>query len=137
MTPETLTHEFLELERAFTQAIVDGDRGRVLALMTRDFSITTAGWLDTPADGPAWLEHAFERFRLEAFTNEDLRVRRHGDVVVVQLRSLQRGLDLATGQPWAMVLRYTDVWIRDGARWQIDVRQATGRPWQASDGDIG
>jgi hypothetical protein len=103
--------------------------------MTDEFSITTAGWLDTPADGRAWLGHAFERFRLDWFAYDDVRVREYGGrgVVVSQSRCRQRGTDLSTGGPWAMVFRYTDVWIRDGDSWRIDVRQATGRPWTEAD----
>ena len=63
------------------------------------------------------------------------RVRLHGDVVVAQVRCHQRGTDLTTGGQWAMVFRYTDVWLRTPAGWRIDVRQATGRPWtEAEDG---
>ena len=126
---DALVAEIGRLENEWTTALVDADAARTRAFMTADFSITTAGWLDTPADGETWLGHAFDRFRLEWFEYDDLRVRLHGDVVVAQVRCHQRGTDLSTGGQWAMVFRYTDVWLRTPAGWRIDVRQATGRPW--------
>jgi ketosteroid isomerase-like protein len=130
---EALTTEIAQLEDAWTAALMDGDVDRVRSFMTDDFTITTAGWLDVPADRETWLSHAFERFRLESFEYDDVRVRRYGDVFVAQLRCRQRGSDLVAGAAWAMVFRYTDVWVRDGDAWRIAVRQATGRPWNESD----
>ena len=101
--------------------------------MTDDFSITTAGWLDAPADAETWLGHALERFELNWFAYDDLRVRSYGDVVVAQVRCRQRGFDRLAGTPWAMVFRYTDVWVRDETSWRISIRHATGRPWTEAD----
>lgn len=119
----------------WTQALIDRDAARIRSFMTPGFSITTAGWLDTPADGETWLNHASERFQLDSFTYDDVRVRLYGrDVIVSQSRCRQRGTDLVSGGPWAMVFRYTDVWVRgDDGGWRIDVRQATGRPWTEAD----
>jgi ketosteroid isomerase-like protein len=132
---DALHSEIRALEDAWTQALVDRDVERIRSFMTDDFSITTAGWLDTPADRETWLGHGLDGFRLEWFAYDDVRVRRYGDnVVVAQSRCRQRGTDLASGGPWAMVFRYTDVWVRDGdGAWRIDVRQATGRPWTEAD----
>ena len=122
----------------WTQALVDGDVTRIRSFMTPTFSITTAGWLDTPADRETWLSHALERFRLDAFAYDDVRVRQYGgDAIVSQSRCRQRGTDLVSRDPWAMVFRYTDVWVPDGGGWQIDVRQATGRPWTEADDQPG
>ena len=119
----------------WTQALVDADVARIRSFMTPDFSITTAGWLDTPADGATWIAHAFERFRLDSFAFDDVRVRQYGaNIVVSQSRCRQRGTDLVRGGLWAMVFRYTDVWVRgDDGAWRIDIRQATGRPWTDAD----
>ena len=119
----------------WTQALVDGDVTRIRSFMTPTFSITTAGWLDTPADRETWLSHALERFRLDAFAYDDVRVRQYGgDAIVSQSRCRQRGTDLVSRDTWAMVFRYTDVWVREGDdAWRIDVRQATGRRWTEAD----
>jgi ketosteroid isomerase-like protein len=131
---DPLAAEILELERRWTQALADGEVDRVRSFMTDTFSITTAGWLDTPADRATWLRHATDRFRLDWFAYDDVAIRRYGgDTILAQLRCRQRGTDLSTNGPWAMVFRYTDVWVRDGEGWKIDVRQATGRPWTDAD----
>jgi len=122
----------------WTQALVDGEVERICSFMTHDFSITTAGWLDTPADRETWLSHALERFRLDWFAYDDVRVRQYGaDVIVSQSRCRQRGTDIVSRDPWAMIFRYTDVWVPDGTSWQIDIRQATGRPWTEADDQPG
>jgi ketosteroid isomerase-like protein len=128
-----LRDEILDLEERWTNALVARDVARIRSFMTDDFSITTAGWLDTPADGDTWLGHALERFRLEWFAYDDMRVRRYGDVVVAQTRCRQRGFDEVAGGTWAMVFRYTDVWIHEAGSWRIAIRQATGRPWTEAD----
>ena len=132
---DPLAAEILALERRWTQALAEGDVDRVRSYMTDAFSITTAGWLDTPADRETWLGHATDRFRLDWFSYDDIAMRRYADgVVLAQLRCRQRGTDLTTNGPWAMVFRYTDVWVREGdGEWRIDVRQATGRPWTDAD----
>ena len=117
-----------ELEDRWTAALVGGDPAAIRAFMTPEFTMTTAGWLDGPADGDAWLGHVLERFVLETFAFDELVVRTHGDVAIVQCRCRQRGTVVATGEPWAMTMRYTDVWLRDGPTWRIDVRHASGRP---------
>ena len=130
---EDLADEIADLEERWTRALLTADVDGVISFMTDDFSITTAGWLDTPADRATWLGHAFERFRLDWFAYDDMRIRRYGDVVVAQSRCRQRGLDIVSGEPWAMVFRYTDVWVRQGRSWKVAVRQATGRAWTEAD----
>jgi ketosteroid isomerase-like protein len=128
-----LRQEIAELEEAWTAALVARDVDGVASFMNDDFTITTAGWLDEPADRATWLGHVLERFRLDWFAYDDIRVRRYGDVAIAQSRCRQRGTDLRDGGPWAMVFRYTDVWIRRADGWRIAVRQATGRPWTDAD----
>ena len=53
--------EIRRLEDEWTMALVDRDADRVRGFMTADFSITTAGWLDSPADGETWLRHSLDR----------------------------------------------------------------------------
>ena len=95
--------------------------------MRPDFSITTAGWMDAPVDGVEWLAHVADRYRLNKFDYEDVRVRRYGDVAIVQCRSHQSGTIVASGEPWSGTFRYTDVWVLDPDGWRIAVRQATAR----------
>lgn len=124
---EALVLEMTALENGWFEALRDQDWDRARRFMHDDFSITTAGWLDAPADTEQWLTHLAGRYRLDAFDYDDFRVRRYGDVTVVQCRSHQSGTILDTGEPWSESFRYTDVWVfADG--WRIAARQATIRP---------
>src|SRR4029453_12561973 len=119
MTPtsDALREEISALADVWTQALVDGDIERTRSFMTDDFSITTAGWLDTPADRGTWLAHAFERFHLDWFEYDDVRIRRYSDIVISQARCRQRGTDLSTGRTWAMVFLYSDPRLLHGGAW--------------------
>ena len=77
-------------------ALGAGDAAAARSFMSPTSSITTAGWLDAPAEGETWLG--------------------------------RRGTEIASGAPWAMVLRYTDVYVGNGRTWRIEVRPASGRP---------
>ena len=81
----------------WTQALVDGDVVRIRSFMTPGFSITTAGWLDTPADRETWLSHALERFRLDWFAYDDVRVRRYEPGDLVAVRAELRGPGVSGG----------------------------------------
>ena len=52
--------------------------------------------------------------RNQGIGNEDVRVRRYGDTMVVTGTSVQSGI--SNGQPWSGRFRFTRVWVkRDGA----------------------
>lgn len=52
--------------------------------------------------------------RNQGIGNEDLRVRRYGDTMVVTGASVQSGI--SNGQPWSGRFRFTRTWVkRDGA----------------------
>jgi ketosteroid isomerase-like protein len=127
-TDHALQAEMTALENAWFEALRVQDWDGARGFMHEDFSITTAGWLDAPADAKDWLKHLAGRYRLDAFDYDDVRVRRYGDVAVVQCRSHQSGTILDTGEPWSESFRYTDVWVLDSGAWRIAARQATMRP---------
>lgn len=55
--------------------------------------------------------------RNQGIGNEDVRLRRYGDTVVVTGASVQSGI--SNGQPWSGRFRFTRVWVqRDGA-WKM------------------
>ncbi|HEY0502068.1 MAG TPA: nuclear transport factor 2 family protein [Lysobacter sp.] len=55
--------------------------------------------------------------RNQGIGNEDVRVRRYGDTMVVTGTSVQSGI--SNGQPWSGRFRFTRVWVqRDGA-WKM------------------
>ena len=126
-TDQALHAEMTALEHGWFEAVRVQDWELARRFMRDDFSITTAGWMDGPVDGAEWLIHLAGRYRLDAFDYDDIRVRRYGDVAVVQCRSTQSGTILDSGESWSETFRYTDVWVFDTDRWQIAVRQATIR----------
>ena len=116
-------------EEDWMAAFVARDPSAVRSFMTPAFSITTAGWLDAPTNAETWLAHAFDRYVLRSVRFDEFAIRFHGRVAVVQSRCRQRGEEAGVGTPWAMLLRYTDVWVCVGSTWLIDVRHASARPW--------
>jgi Domain of unknown function (DUF4440) len=124
---QALLAEMTALESAWFEALRVQDWDAARGFMGEDFSITTAGWLDGPVPGADWLIHLAGRYRLESFDYDDIRVRRYGDVAVVQCRSRQSGTNTDDGASWSETFRYTDVWVFEGDRWRIAVRQATIR----------
>lgn len=128
VTDQDLLSELTALENAWLEALRARDWDLARQFMREDFSITTAGWMDGPVDGSEWLIHLAGRYRLDSFSYDDVRVRRYGDVAVVQCRSDQSGTIVDSGLAWSETFRYTDVWVFDPDRWRIAVRQATIRP---------
>ncbi len=55
--------------------------------------------------------------RNQGIGNEDLRVRRYGDTVVVTGTSVQSGI--SNGQPWSGRFRFTRVWIQREGAWKM------------------
>jgi ketosteroid isomerase-like protein len=55
--------------------------------------------------------------RNQGIGNEDLRVRRYGDTVVVTGTSVQSGI--SNGQPWSGRFRFTRVWVQRDGGWKM------------------
>jgi ketosteroid isomerase-like protein len=55
--------------------------------------------------------------RNQGIGNEDLRVRRYGDTVVVTGTSVQSGI--SNGQPWSGRFRFTRVWVQRDGGWKL------------------
>ncbi len=94
-----------------------------MSLLSDDFVITTAGWLDAPAGKMEWVREVEARHELHGFTIESL--------VHRQLQGAWIALVLSTqtatwrGERRDFRFRYTDVWrpTRDG--WLLSVRHAS------------
>jgi Domain of unknown function (DUF4440) len=122
---DELAAELTRRENEWWVALRDRDWPAARRFMRRDFSITTAGWIDAPLGADAWLESLAGRYRLDHFDYDEFAVRRYDDVAVVQCRSHQHGTLLDSGEAWSGTFRYTDVWVRDpAAGWLIAVRHA-------------
>jgi ketosteroid isomerase-like protein len=118
---------FVELETAVLQAIVDRDWDSLAELLDDDFVITTAGWLGTPATKATWVAEVAEQHHVHGFEIHSVDVRDLGAVVVVLMLSTQ----MATWReaPFEGRFRYTDVWRRaEDDRWSLVVRHASLLP---------
>jgi hypothetical protein len=111
------------LESAVLQAIVDRRWESLMGLLDDDFLITTAGWLDAPADKAQWVREVEARHELHAFSIESIVGRSVNDVCVALVLSKQ----IATwrGERQEFTFRYTDVWRRRREDWVLFVRHAS------------
>ncbi|GAA5072931.1 nuclear transport factor 2 family protein [Lysobacter panacisoli] len=55
--------------------------------------------------------------RNQGIGNDDLRVRRYGDTMVVTGTSVQSGI--SNGQPWSGRFRFTRTWIKRDGQWRM------------------
>ena len=70
----------------------------------------------------------YRGMRLEPFHVEDETVRLLGDAVVMAGVATLKGTDLASGQPFTVRLRFSDIWCKRDGRWQVAFTQATRAP---------
>ncbi len=80
-------------------------------------------WMLTHSDGRVqykadYLDELRTRTRRnQGIGNEDLRLRRYGDTLVVTGTSLQSGI--SNGQPWNGRFRFTRVWVKRDGAWKM------------------
>jgi hypothetical protein len=117
--------DFRRLEGSILQSVIDQDWDRLSELLDDDFVITTAGWLDVPADKESWIGEVSARHLLTRFEIRSLDVLDLGaGFAVVLMLSTQWAV--WKGEPFEGDFRYTDVWrAGDADRWQLVVRHAS------------
>jgi ketosteroid isomerase-like protein len=113
------------MEHRILEALAAADWDALAALLRDDFVITTAGWLQQPADRDTWLTEVQRSATLTDFSVDSVETRHYGDVAVALVSSTQAGEH--SGHPYRMAFRYTDVWVREEEGWRLAVRHATGR----------
>lgn len=119
--------DFRALEDELLLAMRDQDLGVLDRVLSEDFVITTAGWLREPVGKRAWVD-ALSSHSMDAFELHTVDVRAYDQVVVALVHSTQSGT--FRDAPYTHEFRYTDVWTRSGAGWQLEVRHATLLPPQ-------
>lgn len=70
----------------------------------------------------------YRGMRLEPFHVEDETIRLLGDAAVMAGVATLKGTDLASGQPFTVRLRFSDIWRKRDGRWQVAFTQATRAP---------
>lgn len=104
---EPVAEDILELQRAFDDAELHGDAGRLGALLAEDFgSIGEQGfqlgkqeWIDRHRD-----------FRYLAMETTEVDVRRYDKAAIV--RCVQRSRATWCGEPMTLAVRLSQVWIQ-------------------------
>jgi len=85
--------------------------------------LLTDDWMLTHSDGRVQYKADYldelrtSARRNQGIANEDLRVRRHGDTVIVTGTSVQSGI--SNGQPWSGRFRFTRVWLKQDGAWKM------------------
>ncbi len=115
--------DFHQLETDLLACLIRHDLVALAAMLTDEFVITTAGWIQDPVDRDTWLAEMAGSATLETATVHSVITRRYDGCVVVLALSSQAGVH--QGQAFDMDFRYTDVWVRgEGDQWLLDVRHA-------------
>jgi ketosteroid isomerase-like protein len=113
-----MADDILELQRAFDEAEIHGDAERLGALLADDFlSIGEQGfqlgkreWIARHAD-----------FRYLALDTTEVDVRRYDKTAIV--RCVQRSRASWRGEPMALAVRLSQVWVRQPDGWRLAALQ--------------
>ncbi|UOQ71048.1 nuclear transport factor 2 family protein [Hymenobacter cellulosilyticus] len=121
-----VAQQVLQLERRWNEAIVSRDTAFISGLLAPDF-------LYTASDGSVndkktmLLAVSNPNSVVNPFQSQDVRVRQYGkNTVLLTGWFLQTGTWL--GQPFALRLRFTDVFVKLNGRWQAVSAQAAVLP---------
>jgi ketosteroid isomerase-like protein len=121
--------DILALQRAFDQAELNADVARLGDLLAEDFlSIGEQGFVLGKRE---WIGRHGE-FRYLSIDTSEVDVRRYGEAAVV--RCVQRSRASWRGEPMALAVRLSQVWIRQPAGWRIVAIQFStlGSGWPAA-----
>jgi hypothetical protein len=112
-----------DLEQRLAQAWVEGDRPFIEALLAPEWTVTDpSGRILTRQQV---LDETFSSTdrKIDSMAIDDVKVRIIGTVAVVTGRT--NAIGSYQGQTASVVLRFTDVFVRDNDRWQIVISQGT------------
>ena len=122
MTNHQAEQEIRQREMQRFEAMVRGDAGALDDILSGDLTYTHAtGVFETKAEFIAKLKSGQTKY--ESFTPEDMLVRVFGTTGVVTGKA--RVKVQAKGEHLSFQLRFTDVYVKQGNRWQMVAWQAT------------
>ena len=117
-----VTQELKQIEQTLATAWKTGDCKAWGALVADDWSVTHIdGSIIRKAE--ALRTCGAPQAKIETFTIDELVVRPFGDAAVVTGRTV---LSIGGPHPQTVRLRFTDVFVRRGGRWQVVASHATG-----------
>ncbi len=115
---DAVTDDILELQRAFDDAEMRGDAGRLSDLLADDFlSIGEQGFVLGKQE---WIGRHGD-FRYLAVETTELDVRRYNKTAIV--RCVQRSRASWRGQEMALAVRLSQVWVQQSGRWRLAALQ--------------
>ncbi|HSB79524.1 MAG TPA: nuclear transport factor 2 family protein [Candidatus Methylomirabilis sp.] len=122
MTDQQAEHEIRQRETHRFEAIVRGDVAALEDILSDDLSYTHAtGVFETKGEFIAKLKSG--QLKYESFAPEGLRVRVYGTTGV--LTGVARVKVQVKGEQLSFQLRFTDVYVKKGDRWQMVAWHAT------------
>ncbi len=125
MTTQQAEQEIRQQETRRFEAIVRGDVAALDSILSDDLSYTHAtGVYETKGEFIGKLKSG--QLKYESLTPEDLQVRVYGTTGVVT--GVARVRVRVQGEPLSFQLRFTDVYVKNGDRWQMVAWQATRLP---------
>lgn len=102
-----------------------GDLDELARLLADDLTYThSTGVIETKAQFLDALRSG--KVRYERIEPEELQVRAYGTTAVITGKA--QVSVVSDGQPKSIVLRFTDVWVKRGGRWQMVAWQSTRLP---------
>jgi len=117
--------ELLQLDARWNEYRLKGDAKALAPLLADD-------WMLTHSDGKVeyktgYLAKLGTGSRVNtSITNEDLKLRRYGDMAVITGASVQSGI--GDGQPFSGKFRFTRVWIHRDGRWLMTTSHSSRFP---------
>ena len=105
-----------QTERDLATVYLKGDVDGIARGVMEDYTLTNSmGKITTRADD---IEEARKNDpKYEIFENYDMKVRLHGDTVVVTGKTHTKGV--SGGKPFDFQFQFTDTFVKDGGRWRL------------------
>ncbi len=125
VSTENVQQAVTKLENERVQALLRNDTAFIERVYADDYVVTGAnGVVRTRAQVVADLKSGVQKS--ESITNDDVKVRVHGDTAVVTGRTTQKGE--YKGQPSISPVLFTRVYARRGGQWQLVANHTSSIP---------
>lgn len=125
VSTENVEQAVTKLENERVQALLRNDTAFIERVYADDYVVTGAnGIVRTRAQVVADLKSSVQKS--ESITNDNVKVRVHGDTAVVTGRTTQKGE--YKGQPSISPVLFTRVYARRGGQWQLVANHSSSIP---------
>ena len=125
VSSENVEQAVTKLENERVQSLQRSDTAFIERVYADDYVVTAAnGVVRTKAQVVADFKSGVQKS--ESITNDDVKVRVHGDTAVVTGRTTQKGE--YKGQPSISPVLFTRVYVRRGGQWQLVANHSSSIP---------